>query len=76
MPQVNIPESLFREVEKVLPKTVSASEYVVTAVREKLDLEGRKREFFRLSDRVRAAMTEQGLTESDILREFEATRQV
>jgi len=74
MPQVNIPEALFREVEKVLPNAVSPDEFIVTAVREKLTLEGQKSEFYRLSNQTRAAMTAKGLAESDILAEFESTR--
>ncbi len=74
MPHVNIPESLFHEVTRVLPSAVSADEYVVAAVREKLSFEGHKREFFRLSDQVRAALSKKGLAESDILAEFESTR--
>jgi hypothetical protein len=74
MPQVNIPESLFREVEKVLPNAVSPDEFIATAVREKLTLEGQKSEFYRLSNQTRAAMTAKGLAESDILTEFESAR--
>ncbi len=74
MPQINIPESLFREVERVLPNAVSPDEFVASAVREKLTSEEHKREFYRLSDQTRAAMAEKGLTESEILREFESTR--
>jgi hypothetical protein len=74
MPQVNIPESLFQEVARVLPTAVSPDEFIVTAVREKLSFEGQKREFYRLSDQTRAAIGEKGLTESDILKEFEAAR--
>jgi hypothetical protein len=74
MPQVNIPDSLFREVEKVLPNAVSPDEFIVTAVREKLSSEGQKREFYRLSDRTRAAMTAKGLTDSAILTNFESAR--
>jgi len=74
MPQVNIPDSLFREVEKVLPNAVSPAEFIVTAVREKVSFEGRRSEFYKLSDQTRAAMTAKGLVESDILAEFEAAR--
>ena len=75
MPQIHIPDNIFQEIEKVLPATVSADEFVVQAVREKLTLEDRKKEFYRLSDRTRAAMTEKGLTESDILAELESVRE-
>jgi hypothetical protein len=74
MPQVNIPDSLFREVQQVLPNTVSPDEFIVTAVREKLNCEEQKSEFYRLSNRTRAAMTAKELLESDILAEFEAVR--
>jgi hypothetical protein len=74
MPQVNIPDSLFREVEKVLPNAVSPDEFIVTAVQEKLSFEGQKNEFYKLSNRTRAAMTAKGLSEADVLAEFEAAR--
>jgi hypothetical protein len=74
MPQVNIPDSLFREVEKVLPIAVSPDEFIVTAVREKLSIEGQKSEFYRLSNQTRAAMTAKSLEAADILTEFESTR--
>jgi hypothetical protein len=69
MPQVNIPESLFREVEKVLPNAASLDEFIATAVREKLTFEGQKREFYRLSNQTRAALAANGLTD------FESARQ-
>ncbi len=65
MPQINIPESLLREVESVLPCAISPDEFIATAVREKLTFEGQKREFYNLSDQVRHAMTAKGLTESE-----------
>jgi hypothetical protein len=74
MPQVNIPDSLFREVERVLPNAVSPDEFIVKAVREKVASEGQKQEFYRLSNQTRAAMTARGLTESDILKEFDSAR--
>ena len=74
MPQVNIPESLFHEVERVLPSTVSPDEFILTAVREKLTFEERKHEFYRLSNQTRAAMAAKGLTESEVLKEFELAR--
>ena len=74
MPQVNIPDSLFREVEKVLPNAVSPDEFIVTAVREKLTFEGQKSEFYKLSSQTRAAMTAKGLTESNLLTDFESAR--
>jgi hypothetical protein len=74
MAQIQIPDAVFREIERILPNTVSADEFVVQAVREKLTFEDHKKEFERLSDRTRAAMANKGLTESDILAEFESAR--
>ena len=74
MPQVQIPQSLFDQIESVVPATTSPQEFVVQAVREKLSWEGRKSEFYRLSDETRAAMETKGLTEADVLADFEASR--
>ena len=74
MPQVNIPQSLLEQIERVVPATTSTEEFVLQAVREKLSWEGRKSEFYRLSDETRAAMAAGGLTEADILADFEASR--
>jgi hypothetical protein len=74
MPQVNIPDSLFREVERVLPIATSPDEFIVTAVREKLSFVGQKSEFYGLSNQTRAAMAAKGLEESSVLAEFESTR--
>lgn len=74
MPHVDIPESLFREIEKVLPGPTSADEFVAQAIREKLSFEEGKREFYRLSDQTRSALQEKGLTETEILTDFDAFR--
>jgi|WetSurMetagenome_2_1015567.scaffolds.fasta_scaffold1706437_1 hypothetical protein len=74
MPQVHIPDTLFHRIEEFLPGTISADEFVVEAVREKLTLEDHKKEFFRLSGQTRAAMDEKGLTVSEILAEFQSVR--
>lgn len=76
MPHVDIPQSLFEQIEKVVPTTTSPDDFVVQAVRDKLSWEGRKGEFYRLSDETRAAMTATGLAEADILADFEAVRRV
>ena len=76
MPQVHIPQSLFEQIEKVVPTTTSPDDFVVQAVREKLSWEGRKGEFYRLSDQTRAAMAAKGLTEADILADFDASRRI
>jgi hypothetical protein len=74
MPQVQIPQSLFDQIESVVPATTSPQEFVVQAVRDKLSWEERKSEFYRLSDETRAAMEAKGLTEADVLADFEASR--
>ncbi len=74
MPHVDIPESLYREIEEVLPGPTSAEEFVAQAVREKLSFEARKREFYRLSDQTRAALEDRCLTDADILSDFDAFR--
>jgi hypothetical protein len=75
MPQIDIPQSLFEQIERVVPTAISAEEFVVQAVREKLSSEGRKYEFYRLSDDTRRAMAAKGLTEADVLADFEAARE-
>jgi hypothetical protein len=72
--RVNIPDTLAREIERVVPAPRSPEDFVLEAVREKLSWEDRKREFCRLSDETRAAMVARGLTEADILRDFEDFR--
>ena len=75
MPQVNIPDALFSEIEKAVRLPISPEDFVVAAVREKLSWESRKEEFFRLSNETRAAMPAKGLSEKDILGEFASVRQ-
>ena len=74
MPQVYIPETLFKEIEKTLSEASSADNFVIQAVREKLTLLEHKQEFYRLSDRTQAAMRERGISETDVLTDFERFR--
>jgi hypothetical protein len=74
MPQVQIPQVLFDQIETVVSATTSLEEFVVQAVREKLSSEERKSEFYRLSEETRAAMLAKDLTEADVLADFEAMR--
>ena len=74
MPQINIPDTLFHEVEKSLSGAVSPADFVVAAVEEKLTAEACKKEFMTLSDQTRSTVTEQGLTELDVLTEFDTLR--
>ena len=72
MPQVYIPEALFEQIKNVLPETASPDDFIVKAVRDQLSLEERKAEFCRLSGAVRAAMVENGLSEEQVLADFES----
>jgi hypothetical protein len=74
MPQVNIPDDLFREIEDGGPQSVSPEQFVLDAVREKLAWQDRKGEFFRLSDKTRRAMLEKGISEEQMLEDFECYR--
>jgi hypothetical protein len=74
MPQVYIPDTLFKEIEKTLPKASSADEFVLQAVREKLTFAEHKQEFLRISDRAQAAMSEKGISETDVLADFDHFR--
>ncbi len=69
--RVNIPDTLAAEIERLVPAPSSPEDFVVEAVREKLSWEDRRREFGRLSDETRAAMVAKGLSEADILKDFE-----
>jgi hypothetical protein len=64
-----------QEIQKVLPASVTPDEFVLAAVREKLSVDERRNEFYALSEQARRAMAERGLTESEILAEFESSRQ-
>jgi hypothetical protein len=74
MPQVYIPEALFEQVKNVLPEAASADDFIVQAVRDRLLLESRKPEFYRVSDAMRAAMVEKGWSEERVLADFESFR--
>ena len=74
MPNVHIPQSLFDQIERVVPAATSPEDFVVQAVQEKRSWEGRKGEFYRLSNETRAAMAAKGLSEAAILADFEAFR--
>jgi hypothetical protein len=74
MPQVTISDDLFRAVAESTSDTLTADQFVADAVREKLAWQARKREFFRLSDATRQTMMERGVTEEEILDDFETFR--
>jgi hypothetical protein len=72
--RVEIPDALAAEIEKRLSTPGSTQDFVLEAVREKLSWEDRRREFHRLSDKSRATMAAKGLSETDILKDFEDFR--
>jgi len=74
MSHVEIPDVLLQQIEAAGLTGGAVDEFVQQAVREKLADAERRKEFFRLSDQMRTAMHEQGLTEEEILAEFDALR--
>jgi uncharacterized protein YjiS (DUF1127 family) len=74
MPHVDIPQDLFQQIQQVLPPSESADAFVHQAVREKIAWKERREEFLRLTDITRQALEERGLTEEDILEDFEKHR--
>lgn len=74
MPQIDLPQDLFQQIDATRSPTVSTSEFVAVAVREKLEKERRAEEFLRLVEGNRQAMLAQGLTEEDVIADFEAWR--
>jgi len=75
MAQISIADDLLEKVDTARPKSVSAEEFVADAVREKLAWHDRKTEFFQLSDETRRMMDAKGITEAEILADFEASRE-
>lgn len=71
MLQIELPESLLQQIEST---GITVPEFVQQAVREKLAADERRKLFYRLSDEMRAAMHRQGLTEDQLLAEFDALR--
>jgi len=74
MPHVDIPQDLFQQIQQVLPASKSTDQFITQAVREKLASNERREEFLRLSDITRQAMLERGLTEEELLDDFEKQR--
>jgi hypothetical protein len=75
MAVITLPDELLQRLEESLPESVSAEAFVADAVREKLAFEGRKAEFYRLSDETRRLMLEKGHSETQILKDFDAFRE-
>ena len=75
MAQIPIADELLKQVESVLPESVSTEQFVADAVREKLSWQQCKAEFVHLSDDTRRKMDAQGITQAEILADFEAARE-
>lgn len=75
MAQITIADELLTQVRRALPEFASADEFVEVAIREKLAEQQRRAEFFRLSEETRRRMEKTGVSESEILHDFELFRQ-
>ena len=74
MAHISVADDLLQQVQAVGSADVSDEQFVEDAVREKLEWQQRKAEFCQLSDETRQLMTSQGLTETELLTDFEASR--
>lgn len=79
MLQIELPDSLRQEIEAAGVTGSAIDAFVQQAVFEKLaaarlTASERRERFFRLSDEMRDAMRERGLTEEQLLIEFDARR--
>lgn len=73
MPQVEIPADLF---EQAAQANGSVEQFVSSAVREKLARKRRLGRLRELAGEIRAGLEEQGVTEEEVLADFEAQREV
>jgi len=74
MSQIQIPDTLLQQIEAAGLTGSAVDEFVQQAVCEKLNWEARREEFRRISSRVREAMHDKGLTEEEILADFDSFR--
>jgi hypothetical protein len=79
MSQIHLSEVLLQQIEAAGVTGSAVDAFVEQAVREKLAVANlsaaeRRRRFFELSDEMRTAMHGQGLTEDELLTEFDARR--
>ncbi len=74
MPHVDIPQDLFQQIQQVIPPSGNTEQFIAQAVREKLASNEQREEFLRLSDITKQAMLERGLTEEELLEDFEKRR--
>jgi hypothetical protein len=74
MPHVELPADLFQQIELSVPTGGTVDAFVREAVERKLADGRRREEFYRFSDKVRDTMHQLGLTEEQILAEFDSLR--
>jgi hypothetical protein len=74
MSHVQIPDTLLQQIHTAGVTGSAVDEFVQQAVREKLHEEERRKEFHLLTAKIREAMLAKGLTEEDILSDFEKQR--
>ena len=75
MAQISIADELLDKVEDARPDSVSAEQFVADAVREKLSWQDKRSEFIQLSDETRRMMDTKGITEAEVLADFETFRE-
>jgi hypothetical protein len=75
MAQITIADDLLAQIQRALPESASTDGFVEAAVREKLAVEERRAEFYQLSEETRRRMEEKGISESEILGDFEVFRE-
>lgn len=71
---IQIPDALLHQIEATGLTGGAVDEFVQQAVREKLSAEERRKEFHRLTAKIRDAMLAKGLTEDEVLADFEKHR--
>jgi hypothetical protein len=74
MPHVELSSDLFQQIELSVPTGGTVNAFVREAVERKLADDRRRKEFVRFSDKMREAMHQKGLTEEQILAEFDSLR--
>jgi hypothetical protein len=74
MSHVELPDSLLQQIQATGLSDGAVGEFVQQAVREKLHEEQRRKEFHLLTAKIREAMLAKGLTEEEILADFEKHR--
>lgn len=74
MLHIELSDTLLQQIEAAGVPGNAVDAFVEQAVREKLHEEDRRKEFHRLTAKIREAMIAKGLTEEEILEDFEKHR--